>query len=333
MDYVWKLSIRLSWIAAAVFVASLAAFPFVGGVNDVLVARLGDQQLFYLTSAGFWSMAKTGIFIGLTLALPVAVYHALRHFESVGARPKKPVAFYTFMSLLLAVAGVLFAYFVSLAPALHMFTGFGVELITITFTADSYMTFVLSYLFGTAALLQVPLLLIALNSAKRVSLDKLLSLLRYVVVIAFIASAVLTPTPDPVNLVIFAMPLVLTYLIGAGIVLMANDKKGEPKMQSVPAYVYRPEVTPEVSREFVAEVQAVAHGTAKQNPMPRPTVARQLDSVASRPSFGVLPRTNPFPRQQRTVPAVSRSLQYAYRPRPTATVASRSIDGFLPQRS
>ena len=48
--------------------------------------------------------------------------------------------------------------------------------------------------------------------------------LRYAILIIFIVAAVLTPSPDPWNMTIFAMPMLALYLIGIGVAWLAEPR-------------------------------------------------------------------------------------------------------------
>jgi sec-independent protein translocase protein TatC len=56
------------------------------------------------------------------------------------------------------------------------------------------------------------------------------------VLIIFVVSAIITPTPDVVNLCIFAVPALLLYLLGiAAAFVVAPKKESEPAATDTPA--------------------------------------------------------------------------------------------------
>ncbi|MEO1084346.1 MAG: twin-arginine translocase subunit TatC, partial [Acidobacteriota bacterium] len=51
---------------------------------------------------------------------------------------------------------------------------------------------------------------------------------RWAVLLIFVASAIITPTPDVVNLCLFAVPTILLYLVGIGVsALFGPGGRGE----------------------------------------------------------------------------------------------------------
>jgi len=67
---------------------------------------------------------------------------------------------------------------------------------------------------GVAIVFELPVLLFLLTLLRIVSPSFLIRHSRYAILIIVILAAVITPTPDPLNLMIFAVPMVLLYFLG-----------------------------------------------------------------------------------------------------------------------
>jgi sec-independent protein translocase protein TatC len=129
---------------------------------------------------------------------------------------------YVFCSIVLAYGGVVFAYFISLPNALHFLAGFGGKEITALITADEYYSFVLSYLLGFALLFQIPIIVLFINRIKPMKPGSMMGAQRYIILASFVVAAILTPTPDPINQTIMAMPAVVLYQVGIFLVWRTN---------------------------------------------------------------------------------------------------------------
>jgi hypothetical protein len=82
------------------------------------------------------------------------------------------------------------------------------------------------YLAGFASLFQLPLLLITINKIKPLRTSTLLGYLRWVILVSFIVAAILTPTPDPFNQTVMALPIIILYLISVLLLAIINfDRK------------------------------------------------------------------------------------------------------------
>jgi sec-independent protein translocase protein TatC len=226
IDHLHELRARLFWIVLALILASSAAYVIQDHIMAALMAPLGGQRLVYLTPiGGFNFIFKVSIYFGVGVILPVVVYHLYRFLEPVmDIRRKRSVVLYTVASTLLAVAGGSFAYFASLPAALHFLTGLSIQNVSAMLTVDSYLTFVISYVLGAAALFQIPLILLIINTIKPIPPKKLLSFERFVVLGAFIVAAIISPTPDVTNQAILAVPIILMYQVGVLLVWMQSRK-------------------------------------------------------------------------------------------------------------
>lgn len=301
-------------MVAVILVASSIAYPFLNGIIAVLTAPLGNQQLYYLTPIGGLSFSiKLCIYIGVMAAVPFIMYHVYRYLEPLMGQWRKSALFYVGLSSGFAIAGVLFAYYVSLPGALHFLTGLNIDHIQAMLTVDSYLSFVLTYLLGAALLFQIPLLLTIINTMTPLKPSKLMKIQRFVILGAFIVAAIISPTPDIMNQTMFALPIILMYQIGVFMVWMQNSARARRvRKTGVVQATTAPQEAP--VQTFAVSQPPVAAPAVRAVAKPRPT--QVVDIMA--PS-----RLRPVARPAQTVTAV--------RPRPIR-VPTRSIDGFAPYR-
>ena len=118
---------------------------------------------------------------------------------------------------LLFVGGVFFSFYIALPPALDFLLNFGSGLAEPNIRIGSYIDFVTRLLFWTGISFETPLLIMFLARFRIVSASQLLRWWRVAIVFAFIASAIITPTIDPVTQSLIAGPIILLYF--AGVVL------------------------------------------------------------------------------------------------------------------
>jgi sec-independent protein translocase protein TatC len=78
---------------------------------------------------------------------------------------------------------------------------------------------------GMVLVFQIPTLAFFLAKMRVVTARFMWRHLRYAVLIIFIVAAVLTPSPDPWNMTIFAAPMLALYLIGIGVAWLAGPGK------------------------------------------------------------------------------------------------------------
>ncbi len=154
-------------------------------------------------------------------------------------------------------------------------------------TVDSYLTFVMTYLLGAALLFQIPLFLRIINTMTPFKPGGLGKSQRYVIVASFLAAAIMSPTPDVLNQVLFALPMIVMYEIGVVLVWLQNRRR-----RARQPFVIQPAVVPQpVQPTTAVQRQVAAPARPMQPARPRPVdgfvVRRPASALAARP---VLPR-------------------------------------------
>ncbi|HTE22192.1 MAG TPA: twin-arginine translocase subunit TatC [Candidatus Limnocylindria bacterium] len=224
-QHVYELRKRLMW--SLLFVGIGAGIGY--ALNDAILTILQHplhEKLYYTTPTGAFSfIIKVCCVFGFVVSLPVVVYQVFGFFGPLlPVRTRRSFVLYSFLSVFLALMGVAFAYFVSLPASLRFLVNFGSGSgnIQALITADEYFNFVLTYIAGFAALFQLPLVVTFINKIKPLKPTQLLGYTRYVILGSFIVSAIITPTPDPLNQALMAGPIILLYFFSVGVVAVAN---------------------------------------------------------------------------------------------------------------
>lgn len=243
------------FILALFFIAAGAvAYTFRDNVIDFLLLPLAGQQLAYLTPGGGFSFIfKVIAWTGLAAAIPVAVYQLYSFVApALPERAQKRSGFILVFSFILLVVGAAFGYYMAIPGAMNFLLTFAETYVSPMLTADSYLNFVLAYTAGLGMLFQIPLLMLIINWISPLGPTKMLKIERYVVVGAFIAAAIITPTPDVVNQVIIAAPIIVMYQVGFFAVLAsAHRHKKQLRREAIQPSQVSSVVVPALSRTVV----------------------------------------------------------------------------------
>lgn len=195
-------------------------------ILEMLVKPL-NQTLFYSSpSGGFEFTIQVALFFGLVVSLPVLVYQTIKFIEP--ALPKKTPQFLIktiLASSALLLLGIAFAFFVSLPAALYFLNKFSGDQIQPLISTNEYFNFVARYLLGFGLIFQLPVILLAINSFQRIETKTLFNNERYVVLCSAIFAGILTPTPDVLNQLNMALPLILLYQLSLVLIWLINNKK------------------------------------------------------------------------------------------------------------
>lgn len=212
---------------AVVSATAIATFSGIGWlIQDELVALLlapaGDQRFIYTAPGGGFSfLIQTAVLFGVAASIPILVYQALS-FAAPATRGlhRGLIRRTTAISAVLAMSGVAFAYFIGLPSAMHFLSKqVDPAQVEALLSVSSYLSFVTTYLAGAAIIFQVPLVMAVTNRITPLRPSTLMRGQTWVVVIALVAAAIITPTPDIMNMLMIAVPIILAYQ--AGIVAVA----------------------------------------------------------------------------------------------------------------
>lgn len=235
IHHLHELQWRLTWAVLAIIAGSTLAYSVSTWLLAVIQKPLGQTLYYTAPMGGFNFLLKLCLAVGFVLALPVILYQVFAFLGPLlSGRNRLTIIKYTSWSFILACIGILFAYFISLPSALQFLSQFGGESIRSLITVDQYFNFALAYLVGFALMFQVPLVVLFINRIKPLKPSKMMRLQRYIILFSFIAAAMLTPTPDPFNQTIMALPAILLYQIGILLVWLINRPKNSVAVAVVP---------------------------------------------------------------------------------------------------
>ena len=159
---------------------------------------------------------KVPLVMSLFVASPWVLYQVWA-FISPGLyqREKKWAIPFVLSTAGLFIAGGCFAYFVAFRYGLAFLLGLGmgggvVPLVTIT----NYFDLFVNVMLGVALVFELPVAIFFLTLLHIASPEFLLRHSRYAILAIVIIAAIVTPTPDVFNLMLFAVPMCLLFYVG-----------------------------------------------------------------------------------------------------------------------
>ena len=155
---------------------------------------------------------RVGVLAGAVLSLPV-VLSQLWGFARTGLRaPERRLgALFVVWGSLQFAAGVLFAYAVLGPASLHLLLGLGSRTMEPVISVDRYLSFLTGLMWWCGVAFEVPVVVALLAKVGIVTAAWLRQQRPMAILGLVIVAAVVTPTTDPVNLLLLALPLVALY--------------------------------------------------------------------------------------------------------------------------
>ncbi len=218
MEHLGELRTRLMRGLLALLVGLGIALPFSQQIMDYLArpARLTNHNLVFLSlTEAFWVQMKIGVIVGLFIASPAILWQVWR-FISPGlhAHEKKYAAPFVLIGSLLFVGGGVFALKVVTPFAIQFLLSYERPGLQAMISIGGYIDFLLKFTLAFGLVFELPLVITVLARLGIVTPRMLAKNRKYAILGAFIAGAVLTPTPDMFNQTLMAGPLIVLYEVG-----------------------------------------------------------------------------------------------------------------------
>jgi sec-independent protein translocase protein TatC len=208
---------RLMVACIAVVITTAISFAFTTEIIKILIvpAGAGLKLASFSPTENFTTYMRVALFSGIAFAMPVILYEIYAYIDPA-LRPHERRFALTLgpFILLLFVAGMCFCYFLVLPNALKFLLTFASDVFENQLRASEYLSFVTTFILGMGIVFEMPVLIYALIRVGAVRHAWLAKQRRYVFLAVFIIAAVVTPTPDPFNQTIVALPMYLLFEIG-----------------------------------------------------------------------------------------------------------------------
>lgn len=226
-EHLEELRKRILWSLLSLAVAFVPCWIYVRKIFDFLAAPIqriqpGIRLAFLGLTDPFIMYFKVAALTALFVASPLVLYQVWA-FVAPGLyrRERMLAAPFVFFTTIFFLAGGLFAYYVAFPFAAEFLLAMG-EQFQAVITIEKYFGFLLTIILGLGLMFELPIFILLLSLIGVVTPRFLMRYFRHAVVIIFIVAAVITPTPDIVNLCIFAVPALALYLLGVGAAFLAE---------------------------------------------------------------------------------------------------------------
>jgi sec-independent protein translocase protein TatC len=221
LEHLDELRSRLIRACIALAAGMAVSFVFAIRFGDALLREIlsslpPDSSLIYTRPGeGFAFYLDLSLMGGLILAAPFISYQAWR-FVAPGLhrREKRLVVPFVILAVAGTMAGAAFSHFFLFPSMMSFFAAFDSPLMRFVPRVEDTFELYKNTLIGMVGVFQIPTLVFVLARLGIVSARFLWRHVRYAIIVAAIAAALLTPSPDPWNQLVFAAPMLVMYLLG-----------------------------------------------------------------------------------------------------------------------
>lgn len=217
-EHLEELRTRILYSAISIvlaFVAGLAlAKPLLRIIAKSANVPNGQIQLISPTE-GFVTYMKVALYIAIAISMPILVYQ-LFAFVAPGltGKERRYVKISVPFVVLMFAAGASFAFFLLAPRALDFLSKFGGSIFGWNPRAEEIVSFYLTLTLGVGLMFELPIVMFVLAKIGIVNTKRLSSIRKFAFVGVLVAAAIITPTPDPFNMMLAALPMYGLYELG-----------------------------------------------------------------------------------------------------------------------
>jgi sec-independent protein translocase protein TatC len=235
LEHLEELRVRLIRCCIAIGIGMAAAFFFVDRLVDALLGSIeralpaGTPLVFIKPPEGFSLWLNVALVAGVLLAAPVVMYQVWRFIApALYANEKRFAIPFVALTSLGSIGGALFSHFLLFPATMRFFSTFSSSRLRFMPGVEDTLDLYLKMMLGMAVVFQIPTLVFFLAKMRLVTARLLWRNLKYAILAIFIVAAVLTPSSDPWNQIVFAMPMLALYLLSIALAwLVAPAGKAE----------------------------------------------------------------------------------------------------------
>lgn len=195
-----------------------------------------DQLVLTKVTGAFTLYMQVALYAGIALALPFLLYQ-IWAFVAPGLyqHEKRFVLPVILMGSIFFILGAAFGYKIAFPAAANYLLGLQVEgNFRPMITADDYFDLIIIIMLGLGIVFQIPTIAFLLGRLGLITPRTLWRAWRYAVMVIVVLAAVLTPTADAFNMILFAAPMLFLYFFSIGIVwLFGKPRRSDAELREL----------------------------------------------------------------------------------------------------
>ncbi len=209
---------------------TIILFWFAPDILALLQNYLEQKLVFFGVVEPMTGLLKIAAVSAVLIMMPWLSWRLAQGLKAVFGLSRRFVLFFAAAGLLMFYAGAMFCFFVTLPFGMKFLLGYQSEEIKPVISLAKFVNFTGFFMLGFGLVFELPLFMTVLCRLGICSYRTFRKYRRYAILIIAILAAVLTPTPDVVNMSLMGIPLYLLY--EAGIVIGMLTDPGRQKQET-----------------------------------------------------------------------------------------------------
>jgi sec-independent protein translocase protein TatC len=235
IDHIDELRKRFIYCAIAIVLGFGVAFFFVEQVLKLIILPAHGVNFIYIDVTEMFSVyMQVCLAISLAVVFPVLLYQIIRFVAPALSSAEKKLLWVMLPCVaIFFVGGVIFGYYVLIPPSIQFLTSFGEGIATPQLRIGNYVSLISLLLFSIGLIFEIPVVAVLLTKIGIVSSRWLRQQWKWAIVGAAIIGAVVTPTWDPFNQALVAIPVFVLYLLSIFFSFIVESINRKRKMEGI----------------------------------------------------------------------------------------------------
>ena len=222
--FIGEMRKSLRSLGIGIVVSTVVVFFLTPDLLRIVQHHLADKLYFFSVAGPFLAHVKLAAFAALYILMPWMMAVFWRAMGKPFGVEGWQVFFFVLFTTLLFYAGTLFCYMVTLPFGIKFLLGFSSEQLRPVISVSRFVNFVTLFILAFGAIFELPVFMVFLARVGVCSRGFFQKNRRYALLLIAIIAAMLTPTPDVVNMLLMGGPLYLLYESGIVILLLMRVK-------------------------------------------------------------------------------------------------------------
>nr|WP_320011366.1 twin-arginine translocase subunit TatC [uncultured Desulfobulbus sp.] len=215
----------LKMLGGAIIGSTVVLFFLSSQVLHFVQEHLGEHLYFFSVAGPFLAHVKLAFFAALYVLMPLCMYvlwkAAGKPFQVSGRR----LTWFVVATSLLFYCGTLFCYLVTLPFGIKFLLSFQSQELQAVISVSRFVNFVVLFILGFGLVFELPVFMVFTAQVGLISAATFARNRRYAILAIAILAALLTPTPDLVNMGLMGAPLYLLYESGILLIRVLGHSK------------------------------------------------------------------------------------------------------------
>jgi sec-independent protein translocase protein TatC len=227
ITFVGELRKSIRNVGLLLVVLSLGVFFLSPQLLHFVQQHLAEKLYFFSVAGPFLAHVKLALFAALYLIMPLMMTVLWRAIGKPFGVDGGQLFFFIFFTCLLFYAGTIFCYLITLPFGIKFLLGFSSEELKPVISVGKFVNFVTIFILAFGTIFELPIFMVFSAKVGVFSRKFFENNRRYAVLLIAILSALLTPTPDIVNMLLMGGPLYLLYESGIIILKVLRLNPGD----------------------------------------------------------------------------------------------------------